>query len=234
MVLMPDRPSWAVEAVIEKHRDRPNVIVQAPSLPIMSPEHGQQWTRARNESMQIFDDAGWTARWHANHDDDWLYGPGWDDPTTGLPACLADEEAWSWKIVSLFLWGQDQDGVAQVNSRQYHFSPLFGRYQTGWRYDPKLTNQIPMSVERHIEAHPDSEKTLPFFLMDCGTISDAERRRLYCDYANAGKLDPYTKRYIQMPRLMPLPKVLKRYKKPVQYWEDQKRTVLRERAIVDG
>lgn len=234
VVLMPDRPLKSVQSIVDKYSANPHVYVQSPSLPIMSPEYGQQWTRARNESMAIFDELGLEARWHANHDDDWLYGPGWDEPTAGLRALLLDEQWLSLRAVSLFVWGQDQDGVAQVNTRQMHYSPLFGRYETGWRYDPKMTNQIPVEVERMLVMEPERETTLPFFIMDCGTISDAERRRLYCEYANAGKMDDYTRRYINMPKMVALPKILKRYPNPLKYWEMQIQRWVRGKEIKHG
>ena len=230
---MPDRPLKSVEKVVHNFSNYENVQVCTPTVPIMSPEHGQQWTRVRNESMDCFDALGKTARWHANHDDDWLYGPGWDDPTTGLPALLNQEQILSWKAVSLFIWGQDQDGVAQVNMRQFHMSPLFGRYETGWRYDPFMTNQVPQEVEEKVKLEPVREQYLPFFILDCGTISDAERRRLYCEYANAGKLDPYTKRYIQMPKMKALPDILARYKNPQAYWDKQVALWKQERNMFD-
>ncbi len=234
IMLVPDRPTPQVAEVVQRFSDHPRVHVQEPHVPVMSPEHGQKWIEVRNGVLDAFDNLGHTARWCANHDDDWLYGPGWDDPMTGVPACLTSDDVDSWRAISLFVWGQDAHGEANVNLRQFHNSGLFGRYQTGWRFDPTMTNQIVLEVEKKVQAYPERERVLPFFLIDCGTISDAERRHLYSAYANAGKLDAYTKKYIDMPKLKPLTEVYRRWPKPLAYWRMQVKEWEREQGSLDG
>ncbi|MFA4972389.1 MAG: hypothetical protein WC683_07230 [bacterium] len=177
-----------------------------PSVPVLSPKHGQQWTQVRNECFQAFDDAGHTAEWSANFDDDWIMGPGWEV----LDDLWTRPDVWSWRAVSLFVW----DVHENVNVLQYHSSPLFGRYATGWRRDPKMTNQIMMPVEAAVKCRPAAEQYLPFYLLDYGTVTESERRFLFNACANAGKQDRYTTKYVEPPALMPLSEILTKWPAP--------------------
>ncbi|NIQ80987.1 MAG: hypothetical protein GTN93_23405 [Anaerolineae bacterium] len=216
-VLCPDRPTVQVAEVVENYRPHRRVLVTDPVCPVTSPEHGQQWTRVRNGLSDDFDAQGHVAKWCANWDDDWLLGPGWDLPETGLPAMLASRSVWSWRLVSAHVWGADRDGKATVNLRQFHDSPLFGRYEKGWRRDETMTNQIADKVIDHVAKNPEAERYAPFYLIDCGTITDEERRFLYRKYAKVGKCDDYTRRYIQEPRTKPLTWVYNQFPDPRDY-----------------
>jgi hypothetical protein len=220
VILVPDRPTPQVQDVVRSFTD-PNCLVYPTPLPVMSPEHGQRWTQTRNWAMDQFDAAGHTARWLSNWDDDWVWGPGWGDPLAGLPALLNQEYVVSWEAVSLFVWAR-VEGELQVNLLQHHRSPLIGRYEKGWRRDERLTNQIQDETKMLVAADPLRQQLLPFYLMDCGTTTPEERRRLYNDYANAGKLDNYTRKYLREPVLMPLAKALA--KKPAELYALQKAT----------
>jgi hypothetical protein len=203
--------------VVEAYRDKPNVLVTEPVCPVTSPELGQQWTRVRNGLSDDFDALGHVAKWCANWDDDWLLGPGWDHPETGLPALLASDEVWSWRFVSACVWGRDKDGAAQVNLRQFHDSPLFGRYEKGWRRDETMTDQIAQAVTDLVKYRPEAEQYAPFYLIDCGTITPQERQYLFRYYAKVGKCDDYTKRYIWEPKCKPLTWVYNNYPDPRDY-----------------
>jgi hypothetical protein len=179
----------------------------------MSPEGGQRWTEARNWALERIDALWPDTEWVANWDDDWAAGPG----AGRLGELLSTPEVYSWRAVSLFLW--DEDG--NVNVRQRHNSPLFGRHRPGWRRDPKLCNQIAQEVEAHVAAHPEAERYLPFYLLDYGSICPEERQKLFNDYANAGKFDNYTLRYVTEPILKPLEEILEEFPNPLDYWNWQ-------------
>lgn len=209
-VLMPDRVSEPVQQIVDHWASHPSVIVRPPSLPILSPEHGQQWCRARNEGLEEID-RHWIPRWTADHNDEWLYGPGWEEH---LAACLDNDDVDAWIATSLFIWTEDG---SDVNVRQRHQSPLFGRHQFGWRRNPDLTNQVAQQIE---DPRTAVHRDLPFFLMDYGTTTQKERERVYRACANAGKEDDYTRRFVERPVLQPLKLVLEAYT-PEQYHNTQ-------------
>lgn len=200
-VLMPDRVSPPVQQIVDHWAEHPSVVIQPPSLPILSPEHGQQWCRARNEGLAEIDKY-WIPRWVCDWNDEWLLGPGWEEH---LRPCLDSEDVDAWIATSLFIWDSDQQ---DVNMRQRHQSPLFGRHQPGWRRNPALTNQVARQIEDPAKA---THRHLPFFLLDYGTTSLAERERVYKACCNAGKIDQYVNRFVEMPVLQPLQLVLEAY-----------------------
>lgn len=211
VVLVPDRPTRDVEWVVDKWAADPRVIVAPCPFPITSPEGGQRWTEARNFAADTFSASGHTARWCANFDDDWLYCPGWE---TTLKKCLARRDVWSWRIVSLVLW----DGCYLVNAKQHHNSPHFGRWEPGWRRDERLTDHIADEVKAHLALHTEAERTLPFYLLDRGTITPAERVRLFQKYARTGKCDAYTMRYLEDPHILKIDDVFTKYNSPEEYY----------------
>jgi len=58
---------------------------------------------------------------------------------------------------------------------------------------------------------------LPFYLLDYGTADPAERERKFREYANAGKLSNYTKRYVQAPVLITVEEMKKRFSSPQDF-----------------
>jgi hypothetical protein len=217
-VLGLDRPTRHVRDAVAFYQDRPNLLVTELDCPVMS-AGGQRWTEARNILMDRFDTEDGRAPWCANFDDDWVLGPGWDDPRTGLLAAVRHQHVVSWRAVSLFIWDRGEGPL--VNTMQHHDSPWLGRYETGWRRDEAMTNQITPHVERMVAAEPTREKYLPFYILDCGTITPNERRRLYNEYMAAGKQCRYVRNYVRPPKLRPLKTILKRYKKPETYSRHQ-------------
>lgn len=213
IVLCPDRPTAEVAEVVAKWRSHPHVTVCPAPVPVLSPQLGQRWTAVRNAAFEAFDATGHTAEWSSNWDDDWMLGPGWE----ALDAMLANPDIWAVHIISLFIW----DVHENVNILQYHSNPLFGRYARGWRRDPRMTNQIMLPVETHLLRHPEAKVYAPFYLLDYGTISDAERRQMFNACANAGKQDRYTTKYIEPPALMPLAEILAKWPAPKDFEQFQ-------------
>jgi len=218
VILSPDRPTPAVRDVCHSWQDHPGVLYRPLPFPLVSPEGGQRWIEGRNWLLGEADAAGITARWQSNYDDDWQWGPGWDEH---LPKMLNDDGVDAWEAVSLVLWDRLDDAGLDVNLRQYHWSPLIGRYQTGWRFDTRLTNQITKQC-------PGRRAEMPFFLLDFGTVSSTERRAMYRKYMRAGKTCNYVKRYVQTPIRKPLDWILKKFPDPAKFKAWQIERLLKE------
>jgi len=78
-----------------------------------------------------------------------------------------------------------------------------------------------------IDADHSLEKMLPFYLLDYSCCQADERELLYKDYARAGKIDEYTRKYIEEPILMPLEQVLREYPTPDLFERFQKQLFMR-------
>lgn len=186
------------------------ILLVEPSMPVMSPQHGQRWIQVLNEMCEAFDRTGHTADWVMDMDDDQLFSAGF---VNQLRACL-DSGYWAWRSVALYLW--DEEGT-QVNVRQYHWSPTIGRYQLGARRHTKRVIEVPDFVQDAIDEDRNRCATLPFYLLDYGTSCEKDRKLLYREYARAGKLDPYTQKYVTAPLLVPLEKILRDYPDPTSF-----------------
>lgn len=205
VVLSPDRPTPAVRDICHQWQDHPQVLYRPLTKPVISVLEGKQWIRARNWMLCEADGAGIQARWLTSMDDDWLWGPGWDEH---LPKMLNQDRIISWAVVSLVLWERADGSGLDVNVRQRHFSPLFGLYKPGWRLNPSLTNFTTMQVEQVVANDGDRAGVAPFFILDSGTIKAAERRRMYREYLRSGKTCDYVKNYVRDPIRMPVEKAL--------------------------
>lgn len=211
MVAPDPRATPEVKQLIQDAADvYERVQIITPELPVMSPQHGQRWIEQLNWMCDRFDEAGLSADWVVDLDDDQLWLPPCEDT---LAACLADETVDAWRSVTLYDW----DGYCSINTKQYHWSPTIGRYRPGARRHTGRVIEIPDFVQDTIDTHPERQKTLPFYLLDVGTTDAQTRQRLYRDYARAGKLDPYTRRYVEEPRLMPLAKILADFPNPADF-----------------
>jgi hypothetical protein len=184
-------PIWALEHV---------------RLPVRSAEHGEQFTAARQQALDIIDQLKLRPDWIAFMDDDWELGPGWQDH---LRDCLQQPHMISWRGQVLFFWTP-----TKVNLRQHHCSPFFVRYKSGWRMKPDMILHIPEPAWELVQARPELEATLPFYILDRGTINEEERKALFRECARAGKLDAYTRAYIEPPNLLPVEEVLRRWPCP--------------------
>lgn len=217
VVIAPDpRATPEVLEIVERYKNTPHVLVMSPSVPVMSPEYGQKWITVLNEMCEMFDRTGNSARWVCDTDDDQGFSPGW---MSWLPACLDDPVAWAWRSVTLFLWNEKE---TMVNAKQYHWGPSIGRYQMGARRHTGRVIEVPDFVQDAIDAASSKQKTLPFYLVDYSCCCKHARMQLYKDYARAGKIDPYTKRYISNPILIPLDTVYHDFPDPAKYEEFQK------------
>ena len=222
VVLAPDpRATPGVCAVVERYRNLPHVLVMSPSVPVMSPEYGQKWITVLNEMCEMFDRTGNSARWVCDTDDDQMFSPGW---MSLLPQCLEDETVRAWRTVTLFLWNEEE---THVNVRQRHWGPSIGRYQMGARRHTGRVVEVMDFVQDAIDADHSLEKMLPFYLLDYSCCRADERELLYKDYARAGKIDEYTRKYIEEPILMPLEQVLLEYPTPDLFENYQKQLFMR-------
>lgn len=221
IVIAPDpRASEAVLDLVQDAADvYRNVMVVKPDLPVMSPQHGQRWIEQLNWMCDRFDETGLLADWVVDLDDDQLWLPPCE---SSLASCLADDSVDAWRSVTLYDW----DGYCSINLKQYHWSPTIGRYRRGARRHTGRVIEIPDFVQDSIDANPSRQKTLPFYLLDVGTTDEQTRQRLYRDYARAGKLDPYTRRYIQAPNIMPLAKILADFPNPADFEQWQRGLIL--------
>jgi hypothetical protein len=188
----------------------------------MSPQHGQRWIETLNEMCEVFDRTGHEAEWVMDMDDDQLFSHGYIQL---LAHCLNARErgdVWAWRSVTLYLW--DEEGT-QVNVRQYHWSPTIGRYRFGARRHTGRVIEVPDFVQDAINEDPKRCPTLPFYLLDYGTSCERERKLLYREYARAGKLDPYTQKYVTAPLLVPLASLLRDFPDPANFESWQKNLV---------
>lgn len=204
ILAVPDRPTAAVSEVLARFPDIQ--IVSAP-IPVMSAQQGQNWTTVRNAALDAFDAAGYEAAWEANFDDDRWFDP---EAIPDLVGMMANADIWCIRAVSLFHWNQAGD----VNVRQIHDEPLFGRYQRGDRRDPRFHSQVSMRTLEHVQRRPDSSVYASHYLHDWGSADEAERHRAFREYANAGKLSNYTRRYVQPPVLMSVEEIQHRFQHP--------------------
>lgn len=215
VVLAEDRPTPDVRRIVDEYATHPHVVLHTPSVPVMSIEHGQQWTTVRNEMLAHFDDAGLTADWELNADDDRWFEPGL---ASQLPLFLTQHEVKVWRAVSLFVW----DAAGRVNVRQVHDEPLFGRYYTGDRRAEWCHSQISTRMMDATQSgRGPGSAYLPGYLLDYGTIDPAERSRKFREYCNAGKNSNYVRRYVQPPVLMTIEEIKTKFDSPQRFSEWQ-------------
>lgn len=210
VVIGMDRPTDRVRAVVDLYRDLVVDVVDIP--PVLAPDSGQNWIPPLNIMADAFDASGSTAKWALDSDDDRIMGPGW---VNSLRFCLnAGEKIQAYTAVSLFVWGRDK-GEELVNVRGFvHASPWLYRYTKGDRRHLPLVVAVSDRVQVTL---PGAGATLPFYLIDFGADTDAERKRLFKACAKAGKVDDYTARWIEEPELMRLSYLLKKYPFPGDY-----------------
>lgn len=217
LVLAPDPLATPeVKKIAERLGTHPDVILHYPALPVLSSRHGQRWIQPLNEMCEAFDQRGHEARWLVDLDDDVVFSPDWEEK---LPALLADESMDAYEAVSLFLW----DGAeTQVNVFQHHWSPWLGRYRWGERRRTDREIRVLDFVQTSIEKGGRMKK-MPFYLLDFGSATEADRQACFRACARAGKLDPYTKAYIRPPLLRPLADILREFPDPddFQAWQER-------------
>jgi len=214
VVILADRPTPRVQKVLDAWRDHPRVAAVGESeCAVVSPQGGCRYIEAVNQLAEMSDDAGLTPRWIAVNDDDWLMGPGWAQHLKGV---LDSEEYLTWRAVALFKWD-----TRHINVRQHHYSPFFTRYEPGWRWRIDMVLHIPDPIFERVEGHPELEGVLPWYLIDVGTTTEEERQAHFRELARAGKVDDWTRRFIEPPRLMPLHDILQEFPRPEDFYRWQ-------------
>ena len=217
LVLAPDPLATPeVKQVAGRLGQDPNVVLHCPALPVLSSRHGQRWIQTLNEMCDAFDQRGHEAPWLFDFDDDAVFSPGWEEK---LPALLADESMDVYEAISLFLW---DDAEEQVNVLQHHWSPRLGRYRAGARRSLDRELHVVDFVQASIEKGGRMKK-MPWYLLDFGSATEADRQACFRACARAGKLDPYTKAYIRPPLLRPLADILREFPHPgdFQMWQER-------------
>jgi len=130
VILMPDKPTIEVSAIVDEFAQRPNVHIVTP------PEcTGHRWAKTGmeglNYGMAYIDKNITGVEWVHFRDDDEMLGVGWED---NLASCLSDKDTLAWLALSLYIWEDLEDTEPQVNLEMFHLSPIIFRYIKGDRF----------------------------------------------------------------------------------------------------
>lgn len=192
--VMQDRPSQEVKKVLADNDDLIYNVLEAP-FPLVSAA-GERFCEGLNLQLDDFERAG--ANFYMLQDDDSWLEPG--QAQDALEWALEQNEADMLYVHSVFFW----DVSNLYNSNRRHCSPLLFRALPGDRYP--LNRMITATEHRHDTAIAENRTSdLGVPMLDYGTYSAADRQEVWERYAEAGKVDEFTKPLLQQPKLMVAP-----------------------------
>ena len=208
VILMPDRPTEEVKAIVAKWGENERVLVVEPKK-----VEGHRWAKTGmiglNQGLDAMEKAGIKPDWVHFRDDDEMLGIGWK---TRLKKCLEDKDTLAWLAVSLYIWYDRAEESPAVNINQMHYSPIFFRYVKGDRFpEDGRSTQVTDRIQKRILRNKYRKRTLPFYLYDFGVTnySQMDREAMVKRMNEAGKDDGYTRAFVDEPVLVDLDKIIR-------------------------
>jgi hypothetical protein len=204
--VLADRPTSRVMGVLENHKDLIRTYWE-PNFKILS-KKGERFREAKREQFQQIKEWPVHPDWVLLQDDDRWFEP--ISITGELPTALNSGDTDVWLARSLFVW----DRSDQVNVHREHLSPILFRFRA--RDDFPLDRDIQAPIPLHDEAYIRRRASvLETPLLDYGTFSESERKKVFEDFFQAFKRDPYVYSIQEPPELVPLDTIFKG-----RPWED--------------
>lgn len=195
-----DRPTHLVQRVLDSFRGEFYGLRYAP-FPLLDDRQGERFMEQLELQLREIDRA--RPDWVLLQDDDRVFEPLGADKE--LPEALARDDVDLLYAQSWFLW----DNTRTVNVARHHNSPVLFRWAPDLHFPPDRMLQAPLPL--HDEAIVQGRTALlrtP--LLDAGTLTKAERRRVYSAFLAAGKADRYVESIEAPPSLLSVDELIRR------------------------